>query len=638
MNQKVTMKLLKFSPLFAVLVTIIGAIANQASGSYQPSMATLRKTTRSMIYSEVLPGNLLPGFMFMQDKVESGQSVKIGGGKGTTKPFIPDDSCDHEIFQDANPDLRSPQLPYLTQDQWTCERVERDDVEVYELENEYLRVRISPQSGGKVSGIYDKKRQIDLIYDNPFHQPANIGALHAWVSGGAEWNWSPGIIGHSAFTETQVYFAEIHTERGPLLRVYEFDRYNSTTWQVDMLLEDDIFYVHPRITNPTDCDLRGYWWTCVAVQTTQNTRIFAPAGHVVETSRLTAANAPWPYYAEAIENASFVGREGRWPTDNSWIANHPSSGDLFLRIPNTTYTPFIGHAEVPPLTGNILSNGNFDDSKREDEDDKGWVFIHGHQLNGTKFFTWGNSGPGRYMQDFLAAGRYRQGDYTELQVGPAPTQMQTFGLSKNSKMQWTEWFTPFGASNRLLASPHYSRVIDDLTKEIQRKVPKNVLQSINDFFEVHASIEPDIIHVQGQPWGALEELRLGKSLAKGLTFGLPADESLSTYKEMKPWLELVQDGKFSEQTLSQLPLSYQTTDGWRDLIQKSADSFGMTWLHALHLGICSAERGGLSEPRQYFNMSMEMKPTVVAARCLAVLSSNTNDAWANYQVRMYFRL
>jgi hypothetical protein len=40
-----------------------------------------------------------------------------------------------------------------------------------------------------------------------------------------------------------------------------------------------------RILNPTDKDLRGYWWTCVAVDAEPSTRIFTPATHVAETSR-----------------------------------------------------------------------------------------------------------------------------------------------------------------------------------------------------------------------------------------------------------------------------------------------------------------------------------------------------------------
>ena len=171
-------------------------------------------------------------------------------------------------------------------------------MDVWTFENDHLKVTITPQFAGKVYGIFDKKRGKDLLYQNRAHQPANIGALKAWAAGGAEWNYSPGIIGHSAFSETQVYMSRLDTARGPVIRVHEFDRYNGTVWQVlgpampyysllfadyslllpttpnyplllpttpycslqvDMLLADDAFIVHPRITNPTDTNLRGYW-------------------------------------------------------------------------------------------------------------------------------------------------------------------------------------------------------------------------------------------------------------------------------------------------------------------------------------------------------------------------------------------
>jgi hypothetical protein len=63
------------------------------------------------------------------------------------------------------------------------------------------------------------------------HQPYTIGYLQAWSSGGAEWNWSPGHVGHSVFSESDVWAARIQTERGPVVRVYEYDRLNHTTWQ-----------------------------------------------------------------------------------------------------------------------------------------------------------------------------------------------------------------------------------------------------------------------------------------------------------------------------------------------------------------------------------------------------------------------
>lgn len=195
--------------------------------------AVLYESTKEIINSETLPGSLLPNFLFQQGSIEGGSvGVKIGGGRGTAKPFSPDDSCGDDIFDGAMDDMRSPQLPYLTQDLWTCDR-KTENITVWILEDDFLKVTITPQYSGKVWAIYDKKRGKDLLYNNRAHQPANIGALKSWAAGGAEWNWSPGIIGHSAFAETQVHMAKIDTEHGPMVRVYEFDRYNGTVWQVN---------------------------------------------------------------------------------------------------------------------------------------------------------------------------------------------------------------------------------------------------------------------------------------------------------------------------------------------------------------------------------------------------------------------
>ena len=43
-------------------------------------------------------------------------------------------------------------------------------------------------------------------------QPNNIGYRKAWASGGCEWNWSPGKIGHSVFSESPVFTAVLHTD------------------------------------------------------------------------------------------------------------------------------------------------------------------------------------------------------------------------------------------------------------------------------------------------------------------------------------------------------------------------------------------------------------------------------------------
>ena len=190
-------------PLVLLVAGVVGALGS--STSLQSSSLSIQETTLTKINSETLPGNLLPGFLFMQGDIEGGSvGVTIGGGRGEALPFIPDDSCHDDIFEGAMEDMRSPQLPYLTQDLWTCDRKE-EDIPAWVMETDELKVTITPQYSGKIWAIYDKKRQREWLFNNRAHQPANIGALKSWASGGCEFNWSPGIIGHSAFSETQVY-------------------------------------------------------------------------------------------------------------------------------------------------------------------------------------------------------------------------------------------------------------------------------------------------------------------------------------------------------------------------------------------------------------------------------------------------
>ena len=125
----------------------------------------------------------------MQGNLEGGAiGFNTGGGRGIKQPFIPDDSAGEDIFDGALEDQRSPQLPYLTQDLWGCER-EEGNMDTVVMEDEFLKVTIVPSVSGKVWSIYDKKRNRDVLYNNPAHQPANIGALKAWGAGGSEWNW-----------------------------------------------------------------------------------------------------------------------------------------------------------------------------------------------------------------------------------------------------------------------------------------------------------------------------------------------------------------------------------------------------------------------------------------------------------------
>ena len=82
--------------------------------------------------------------------------------------------------------------------------------------------------------LYDKQGRRELLFDNPVLQFANLAIRNAWFSGGVEWNGP--LYGHSLLTCSPVFAGTVETSRGPLLRLYEFDRALETTWQVDVFL------------------------------------------------------------------------------------------------------------------------------------------------------------------------------------------------------------------------------------------------------------------------------------------------------------------------------------------------------------------------------------------------------------------
>jgi hypothetical protein len=57
------------------------------------------------------------------------------------------------------------------------------------LENEYIKVMILPELGGRVHMAYDKVKQRHFVYYNQVVKPALVGLTGPWISGGIEFNW-----------------------------------------------------------------------------------------------------------------------------------------------------------------------------------------------------------------------------------------------------------------------------------------------------------------------------------------------------------------------------------------------------------------------------------------------------------------
>ena len=56
------------------------------------------------------------------------------------------------------------------------------------LENDYLKVMVLPELGGRIQRAYDKTNGYDFVYYNHVIKPALVGLAGPWISGGIEFN------------------------------------------------------------------------------------------------------------------------------------------------------------------------------------------------------------------------------------------------------------------------------------------------------------------------------------------------------------------------------------------------------------------------------------------------------------------
>ena len=57
------------------------------------------------------------------------------------------------------------------------------------LENEYIKVMVLPELGGRIQMAYDKVKGRHFVYYNHVIKPALVGLTGPWISGGIEFNW-----------------------------------------------------------------------------------------------------------------------------------------------------------------------------------------------------------------------------------------------------------------------------------------------------------------------------------------------------------------------------------------------------------------------------------------------------------------
>lgn len=191
-------------------------------------------------------------------------------------------------FSDPNPIttlVTKPEIyPYHKFDGYS-HTAEPKEWKVVTLENEFIKVFILPEVGGKIWGAIEKSTGKDFIYKNEVMKFRNIAMRGPWTSGGIEFNF--GIIGHTPSTATPVDYVITKNEDGSVsCTVGTMDLPSRTQWRVTITLEPDKAYFTTKSTwyNPTTLTHPYYNWMTAAAKATEDLTFYIPGEMAIHHS------------------------------------------------------------------------------------------------------------------------------------------------------------------------------------------------------------------------------------------------------------------------------------------------------------------------------------------------------------------
>src|SRR2546425_8447320 len=191
----------------------------------------------------------------------SAASVRVGEGKLELPTYVLGQEDPNPPF----PLLTGHSIyPYTIEDDLT-DRVETKGYRAIFLENEYLKVTVLPEMGGRLYSLYDKLNKREVFYRNRVVKYGLVAVRGAWISGGVEFNFPDG---HTAVTVSPVASTTRENPDGSAtVIVGDLDLVSGMHWEVALTLRPREARLEQQVTlfNPTALPHLYWYWANAAV-------------------------------------------------------------------------------------------------------------------------------------------------------------------------------------------------------------------------------------------------------------------------------------------------------------------------------------------------------------------------------------
>lgn len=461
------------------------------------------------------------------------------------------------------------------------------------LENEYIKIMILPELGGRVQMAYDKIKQRHFIYYNQVIKPALVGLTGPWISGGIEFNWPQH---HRPSTFLPVDHTIEHNEDGSVtVWVNENEKMFHQKGMAGFTLHPGKAYleIKGKLYNPTPVPQTFLWWANPAVAVNDFYQsVFPPDVHAV------------------------------FDHGKRDVSTFPIATGTYYKIDYSAGVDISNYKNIPVPTSYMAINSEFNFvGGYENDTQAGVLHVANHHVSpGKKQWTWGNGDFGKAWDRNLTD---EDGPYIELMAGVFTDNQPDFTwLQPYEEKTFTQYFLPYrelgvvkNASQDLLLN--MDKVGENVvikafaTSNIQNAKVELKRNDGSILYSEMLTLSPEKVYVKEIPVGQiqLQDLIFTVSSEKG-------KELLSIKTELteRPEAEAAQAALSPEETptCEQLYLTglhieqyrhatYNATDYYQEALRRDPSDVR----NNNAMGLWLLRRGKFNEAEQYFRKSIE---------------------------------